>query len=161
MIVLDLGSAPGSWLQYIINKINPNGILIACDILPIIPISLKHKCKIFYLKENINNKNFIFSIKKIISNKKLDIIISDISPNITGINLVDIYNYKNILDSQIIIFNKLLKVKGNFITKIFCFNELMLYKKKIKIYFKTIKMFKPISSLKKSKELYIIAKNYI
>lgn len=155
MLVLDLGCSPGSWSQYVSKKIAPNGKIIACDLL-----FMKYINLVKFIQIDINNPNFIHYIKKIIKNKKFDIIISDICPNITGIKYLDIINYKKLLNIQLYICNCLLKYNGNYITKIFLMDDLIIFKKKLKLYFKFVTLIKSNISLKNSKEIYLIAKNY-
>ncbi|WMC18964.1 MAG: RlmE family RNA methyltransferase [Enterobacteriaceae bacterium PSpicST2] len=156
MIVVDLGAAPGSWSKYAKNKIGKNGVVIAYDIKKINPIK-----GIKYFKENILKNDFIDKITNYIGYNKVDIIMSDLSPNISGISSIDIPKSINLFKSVIKICKNILKFKGICIIKIFQGNNFKYYIKYISLIFKKIKIFKPVSSRIKSKEIYIIAFHFL
>ncbi len=114
----------------------------------------------FFIKGNINKIKILNIIIKKTNKLIINNIISDISPNITGIYETDYYNQKKIINNILWLCKKKLINKGNLIIKIFLgklFNKIL---KKIKNIFNYIKIFKPQSSNFFSKEIYIIAKNY-
>ncbi len=120
--------------------------------------------------KKIKNVNFIKgdicnikTINKIIKKTKLykiNSIISDISPNISGIKEIDNPKYKNIIKSIIYLCKKKLFINGNLIIKIFLGENFSYILKKIKNIFKKINIYKPKCSYKWSKEIYIIALKY-
>lgn len=158
MNVIDLGSHPGSWSQYVINKIKKNGNLLSCDLLPMKNISYS---RFKFIKGNIIDKLIINKILKYFNNKVVNIIISDMSPNISGISYVDNYNTIKLFNAAFNICKKLLSFNGYFLIKIFNNNDFSKYIKKIKNFFLKIKICKPKSSKSRSNEIYILAKKYL
>ncbi|WP_343190175.1 SAM-dependent methyltransferase [Buchnera aphidicola (Mollitrichosiphum nigrofasciatum)] len=148
MNVLDLGSAPGSWAEYIIEKIG-NGLLVACDIISIIPIK-----NVKFIKGDIRNAH---TINKILSFKKINVVFSDMAPNFSGLSFIDMNNMTNLLQLSLFISLRVLVKGGSFITKAFEGIEMNIYLKKLKLYFSKVRVFKPKSSRARSREVYIIA----
>ncbi|UNB92382.1 MAG: 23S rRNA (uridine(2552)-2'-O)-methyltransferase [gamma proteobacterium endosymbiont of Trioza apicalis] len=155
MSIIDLGSSPGGWLQYIKKTIGENGLIIACDILPINSIK-----NVFFIKEDVCNNIILKKILKYVEKNKVDVVLSDISPNISGISEIDIPKFIYIIKNILNICKIFLKKNGNFVIKIFQGEGLNFYIKKIKFMFKKIKIRKPKASRVNSKEFYIIAKGY-
>ena len=152
MCVIDIGAAPGSWTQYAA-KIVKNGKIISID--------LKEMEKI---KNNIQIKGDFTSpliqdqIKNHL-NKGSDVIMSDMAVNTTGIKNIDSIQTGELCKEAMIFSKDVMLEKGFFISKIFMgssFNEIVALGKKL---FKEVKVFKPKSSRKDSKESFIICKN--
>ena len=152
MCVIDIGAAPGSWTQYA-SKIVKNGKIISID--------LKEMEKI---KNNIQIKGDFTSpliqdqIKNYL-NKGTDVVMSDMAVNTTGIKNIDSIQTGELCKEAMIFSKDVILEKGFFISKIFMggsFNEIVELGKKL---FKEVKVFKPKSSRKDSKESFIICKN--
>jgi 23S rRNA (uridine2552-2'-O)-methyltransferase len=150
--VIDLGSAPGSWSQYSVKKIK-NGRVVSIDLKEMEPIDRISQIKGDFTEEESKEK-----IKKLF-NSKVDVVLSDMAVNTTGIKNIDAI-YTGELCIEAMVFSKeILTNKGVFVSKIFMggtFNEIIIKAKSI---FKDIKVFKPKSSRKDSKESFIICKN--
>lgn len=142
-------------MQYIKKTIGENGLIIACDILPINSIK-----NVFFIKEDVCNNIILKKILKYVEKNKVDVVLSDISPNISGISEIDIPKFIYIIKNILNICKIFLKKNGNFVIKIFQGEGLNFYIKKIKFMFKKIKIRKPKASRVNSKEFYIIAKGY-
>ena len=150
--VIDLGAAPGSWSQYSSKKIK-NGRVVSIDLKEMEEIE-----KTKQLKADFTNEKSKEKIKKLF-NSKVDIVLSDMAVNTTGIKNIDAI-YTGELCLEAMMFSKEILInKGIFVSKIFMgetFNEIIVTAKSI---FKNIKVFKPKSSRKDSKESFIICKN--
>jgi len=150
--VIDIGAAPGSWSQYV-SKVVKNGRLISIDLKEMDPIENIVQIQGDFTQHDIQNE-----IKKYI-NDKADVIISDMAVNTTGIKNIDSIQTGELCKEAIIFAKDILTKNGFFISKIFMgatFNEIVAKGKKI---FKEVKVFKPKSSRKDSKESFIICKN--
>jgi 23S rRNA (uridine2552-2'-O)-methyltransferase len=151
-LVVDLGSAPGSWSQYVLKKVK-NGKIISIDLKKMEKIS-----GIVQLEGDFNEEKTQSKIINLMGSKA-DVILSDMAVNTTGNKDIDSI-YTGELCKQAILFSKkMLNKNGNFVSKIFMgstFNEILLEAKSI---FQYIKVFKPKSSRKDSKESFIICKN--
>ena len=152
MIIIDIGAAPGSWSQYA-SKVIKNGKIISIDLKEMSEI--KNTIQIKGDFTDINTQNQIKSFL----NKKSDVIMSDMAVNTTGIKNVDSIQTGELCMTAMIFSKEVISDSGTFISKIFMggsFNEIVALGKKI---FKEVKVFKPKSSRKDSKESFIICKN--
>ena len=152
MCVIDIGAAPGSWSQYA-SKIVKNGKIISVDLKKMEKIKKTIQIVGDFTEEDTQNeiKNFI--------DKGADVIMSDMAVNTTGIKNIDSIQTGELCKEAMIFSKNIMLKKGVFISKIFMggsFNEIVALGKKI---FKEVKVFKPKSSRKDSKESFIICKN--
>ena len=149
--VIDLGAAPGSWSQYLSQKIQ-NGKILAIDLLEFEKIN-----KVEQLIGDFTEETYKQKIREYF-NKKVDLVVSDMAVNTTGNkNLDSIVTGELCMDAMSFAKNQL-NHKGKFISKIFMgtsFNEIVSEAKNI---FKEVRVFKPLSSRKDSKENFIICK---
>ena len=151
LTVIDIGAAPGSWSQYA-NKVSKNGKLISIDLKKMDPIDSSIQIQGDFTEEDTQDE-----IKTNVSSK-VDIVMSDMAVNTTGIKNIDSIQTGELCKEAMVFAKDLLKEKGYFISKIFMggtFNEIVAEGKK---YFKEVKIFKPKSSRKDSKESFIICK---
>ena len=149
--IIDLGAAPGSWSQYVA-KIVKSGRLVSIDLKEMEKIENTIQIKGDFTEQNSQDK-----IKGYFKSK-VNIVLSDMAVNTTGIKDIDAI-YTGELCKEAMLFSKDILVKeGNFVAKIFLgtsFNEIVALAKSI---FKEVKVFKPKSSRKESKESFIICK---
>ena len=149
--VIDIGAAPGSWSQYA-EKVTKSGRLISIDLKKMEPIGNTVQIQGDFTEENIQDE-----IKKH-TTTKVDVVMSDMAVNTTGIKNIDSIQTGELCKAAMFFAKNLLKDNGFFISKIFMggtFNETVAEGKK---YFKEVKVFKPKSSRKDSKESFIICK---
>ena len=150
--IIDLGAAPGSWSQYA-SKVVKNGKIISIDLK-----ELEHIKNTVQIKGDFTSKDIQ---EKIINklDKKPKVIMSDMAVNTTGIKNIDSIQTGELCKEAMIFSKDIISEDGFFISKIFMgtsFNEIVALGKKI---FKEVKVFKPKSSRKDSKESFIICKN--
>ena len=151
MCVIDIGAAPGSWSQYT-SKVVRNGKIISIDLKEMEHIKNTIQIKGDFTQEEIKNqiKNYLIDGS--------DVVMSDMAVNTTGIKNIDSIQTGELCKEAMIFSKEILSKKGFFISKIFMggtFNEIVALGKKI---FKEVKVFKPKSSRKDSKESFIICK---
>ena len=152
MCVLDIGAAPGSWSQYV-SKIVKNGKIISVDLKKMEKIENTTQIKGDFTTEETQDdiKNY--------SHKGFDVVMSDMAVNTTGIKNIDSIQTGELCKEAMIFSKDVISNNGFFISKIFMggtFNEIVALGKKI---FREVKVFKPKSSRKDSKESFIICKN--
>ncbi len=152
MNVIDIGAAPGSWSQYAVKKAK-SGKIISIDLKEMDKIQNTIQVKGDFTKEETQKqiKNYL--------TKKSDVVMSDMAVNTTGIKNIDSIQTGELCKEAMIFSKEVISEKGFFISKIFMggtFNEIVALGKKI---FKDVKVFKPKSSRKDSKESFIICKN--
>ena len=147
--VVDIGAAPGSWSQYA-SKIVKNGRLISIDLKKMDPI-----VNCVQIQGDFTKNETQVEIKKIL-NVKADVVMSDMAVNTTGIKNLDSIQTGELCKDAMFFAKDILKENGYFISKIFMgetFNEIVTDGKK---FFREVKVFKPKSSRKDSKESFII-----
>ena len=152
MSVLDIGAAPGSWSQYI-SKVVKNGTLISVDLKKMENIQNSIQIEGDFTDFKTQSK-----IKKYFKDE-INVVLSDMAVNTTGIKNLDAIQTGELCKEAMIFAKDFLSKKGIFVSKIFMgssFNEIVALGKKI---FKEVKIFKPKSSRKDSKESFIICKN--
>ena len=149
--VIDIGAAPGSWSQYAL-KVAKSGKLISVDLKKMEPIGNSVQIQGDFTEEKTQEE-----IKKSI-NGKVDVIMSDMAVDTTGIKNIDSIQTGELCKEAMFFAKDLMKENGYFVSKIFMggtFNEIVAEGKK---YFKEVKVFKPKSSRKDSKESFIICR---
>ncbi len=145
--VLDLGCSPGSWSQVCL-KLNA-GRVTGVDIKEV--------------KVKAENFNFILQdIYELDVNKigKFDVVLSDLAPNTSGIKSLDVEKSIELSEKALDIAKNVLKLKGNFLVKVFQGKGFEEFLRKVKKHFEFCKSTKPVASKSKSKEIYIVAKGF-
>jgi len=152
MCVIDIGAAPGSWSQYA-SKVIKSGKIISIDLKEMEKIENTIQIKGDFTEPDIQSQ-----IKSYLKMGP-DVVMSDMAVNTTGIKNIDSIQTGELCKEAIIFSKEVIAKKGFFISKIFMggtFNEIVALGKKI---YKEVKVFKPKSSRKDSKESFIICKN--
>jgi 23S rRNA (uridine2552-2'-O)-methyltransferase len=146
--VVDLGAAPGGWSQVAAEKVAPNGRVIAIDLLPIAPIS-----GVTLLEGDFRGPALLEALK----GGKADVVLSDVSPNLSGIGNVDQARALELAAAAIDFCSRVLKPEGVFLVKAFhgeAFENLMA---RLKSSFRKVKVVKPLASRGESAETYVLA----
>ena len=152
MSVVDIGAAPGSWSQYVA-KVVKSGKIISIDLKEMENIE-----NTLQIQGDFTSVDTQDQIKEYLK-KKPDVVMSDMAVNTTGIKNIDSIQTGELCKEAMVFSKDVISEKGFFISKIFMgstFNEIVALGKKI---FKEVKVFKPKSSRKDSKESFIICKN--
>ena len=152
MTILDIGAAPGSWSQYV-GKIVTNGKIISVDLKKMEKIN-----NTIQIIGDFTNPNTQDQIKNKLTSKA-EVVMSDMAVNTTGVKNLDSIQTGELCKEAMIFSKDVISPDGFFISKIFMgssFNEIVALGKKI---FKEVKVFKPQSSRKESKESFIVCKN--
>ncbi len=148
--VLDLGCAPGSWLLYSAKQTGSRGRIVGIDIKP---ISVKIPDHVHFYSMDIMTLDEIF-FKKIPN--KFHVVLSDMAPATTGNKYVDATRSMNLCQQAFDIANKHLLDNGSFVCKILQGDDFKTFSDSVKKMFSTFKIFKPKSSRKASREIYLI-----
>ena len=149
--VIDLGAAPGSWSQYISKKIT-NSKIVSIDLRQIEKID-----NTFHIEGDFTNEKYQLQIRNLFKSN-VDVVLSDMAVNTTGNKNIDSIHIGELCKEAMIFSKKVLNNDGKFVSKIFMgstFNEIVA---EAKLIFKEVKIFKPKSSRKDSKESFIICK---
>ena len=148
--IVDLGCAPGGWSQVVSNKLKGTGSIVAIDILDMPKIK-----GVKFIKNDLRN------LDETKLNKPVDIVISDIAPNISGVRLIDDANMIDLLEIELSIVDKTLVKGGNYLAKCFQGDSLEYLTFNLKKRFKILKRIKPLASRNISKEVYVLGLNKI
>ena len=153
--VIDLGAAPGGWSQVARELTGPLGCVISVDISPMKP--LEHvQC----IQGDIAEPSTIDQIKHSLGSKGADVVLSDMSPDITGTYSVDQARSIWLCERAFAVACDLLKPRGNFVCKIFEGEDMRRFIQTVKQRFSFVKMFSPEASRRSSSEVYLVAKSF-
>jgi 23S rRNA (uridine2552-2'-O)-methyltransferase len=152
-VVVDLGAAPGGWIQAARKMTGKNGYVLGIDLKPIDPFTQEYVRTII---ADFTEPNMVDQIRSFLP-READVVISDAAPNITGVWEVDQAKQIDLATRALEIAQCVLRVLGNFFVKLFegeMFNEFILTAKEL---FETVKIVKPLASRQKSSEMYLLA----
>ncbi|MFQ6051070.1 MAG: RlmE family RNA methyltransferase [Candidatus Hydrothermarchaeota archaeon] len=152
--VIDLGCAPGGWLQVAKREVGPNGKVLGVDLVNVKPIK-----NVKTMIGDITHPEIIDSLKNYFP-EGVDVILSDASPNISGNWSLDHARSVYLVEKALDIANELLKVEGRLVAKAFHGDMLDLIEDRMKDMFSFVKVHKPKASRKRSSEIYFIGKGY-
>ena len=152
-VVVDLGAAPGGWIQAARKMTGKNGFVLGVDLKPIDPFTQEY---IRTIIADLTEPGIVEEIRSFLP-RKADAVISDAAPNITGVWEVDHAKQIDLATKALEIAQCILRPSGNFFVKLFegeMFNDFIL---KVKDLFDTVKIVKPQASRAKSSEMYLLA----
>ena len=148
--IIDLGCAPGGWSQVVSEKLKGTGSIVGIDILKMPKLK-----DVEYIQCDLKN----FDVNKL--KTRIDVVLSDIAPNISGVTIVDDRNMIDLLEIELSIVDKTLVNGGNYLAKCFQGDSLEHLVLNLKERFKSIKRIKPLASRNISKEIYVLGLNKI
>lgn len=155
MQVIDLGAAPGGWCQIIAPLIGKKGSIIALDLLPIDPIE-----NVTVLQGDFTEDETYVALQALLENKKVDWVVSDMAPNMSGTWAVDQARSMYLVECAFDFAKHYLKEGGGFLVKSFQgagFESLL---KELRSCFKRVAIKKPKASRVESKEIFLLATGY-
>ncbi len=155
MTVVDLGAAPGGWSQVAVAHVG-QGNVIAIDLLPIDPIEGVDIIIGDFCEEQIYQQ-----VKKKLDGKKIDLVISDMAPNFSGISDIDLPRAVYLADIALDFAKEVLKPGGCLLVKLFQGEGFVEYVHMLKKIFANVVIRKPKASRAESREVYVYAKNFI
>jgi 23S rRNA (uridine2552-2'-O)-methyltransferase len=153
--VMDLGAAPGGWSQIIAPIIGDNGTLIASDILHMESIRGATFIQGDFTEEAVYNQ-----ILEALNEKPVDVVVSDMAPNLSGVNTTDQYASIYLVELALDMARNVLKPGGNFCAKVFQGVGYEEYVKDVRTSFNKVVVRKPAASRPRSREVYIVAKGF-
>lgn len=154
-IIIDLGAAPGGWSQVAKDLVGKNGTVIGADLSAIKPLD-----DVFFIQGDITKPETIEQIMQTMKGKKADVVLSDMSPDISGNYSVDQARSAWLCGTALHIATQILRPGGHFLCKIFEGEDTKSFREKVKEQFIVVKTFSPEASRKSSSEVYIVAKSF-
>lgn len=155
MLVMDLGSAPGGWSQVAGRLVGEKGRVLATDILPMDGLA-----NVDFIQGDFREEAVFNQILERLGGNKPDLIISDIAPNISGIDSADQASSIYLLELALDMARRVLKPKGNFVAKLFQGVGSEAYLKDLRTSFDKVSIRKPAASRSRSREVYVVARGF-
>jgi 23S rRNA (uridine2552-2'-O)-methyltransferase len=154
-VVVDLGAAPGGWIQAVRKIVGKTGFVLGVDLKPIAPFPQK------YIRTIVADLTAPETLQQILDflPRKADVVISDASPNISGVWEVDNARQIDLASQALRIALNILRPSGNFFVKVFEGDMLPGFVKNVEKHFDAVKAVKPKASRAKSSEMYLLAIN--
>ena len=154
--VVDLGCAPGGWMQELAPMVGSKGRVMGIDILPM-KIQLPKNCT--FIKGDVGDEASLREIENL-AGGRVDCVLSDMSPNLSGVDFADAYHSYELAMRALEVCGRILKTGGNLVVKIFPGEEFALFVKELKSKFKRVSTVIPEATRKTSSERYLIATGY-
>jgi 23S rRNA (uridine2552-2'-O)-methyltransferase len=155
MTVVDLGAAPGGWSQVARDLVGEKGQVIALDILPMDPIA-----GVDVIEGDFREDEPLEALRNLLGGNRVDLVISDMAPNVTGMNSVDQPRAMYLCELALDFAREVLKPGGSFVAKVFQGEGFDAFHKALRGDFQRVVSRKPSSSRAKSREVYLVAGNF-
>lgn len=156
MTIIDLGAAPGGWSEYCIKKLGKNGTVVALDILPMEPIN-----EVTIIEGDFREDAVFEELMAVMNNAQADLVISDMAPNISGMESVDMPRAYYLCELALDFARQVLKPGGGLLVKLFQGEGFEAYNKELKASFSKVVMRKPKASRARSREIYALATGFL
>lgn len=154
MTVVDLGSAPGSWSQVVAKRILPGGQVLALDIL-----EMEQVHGVDFIQGDFHEDAVVKALENYLQSRKVDLVLSDMAPNMSGIALVDQTRVMLLAELTLEFCSLHLKVGGDMLVKVFQGDGFMELRSAVLKIFHTLHIRKPSASRDRSAEIYLLARN--
>lgn len=154
-VVVDLGAAPGGWSQVAVERVGDKGVVIASDILEMSPLA-----GVEFVQGDFTEQSVLDELLELMGDRRADVVISDMAPNMSGMAAVDIPNAMGLVELALDMAQQVLKPGGVFVAKVFQgegFDALLAEMRKS---FGTVVSRKPDSSRARSREIYQVCKGF-
>jgi 23S rRNA (uridine2552-2'-O)-methyltransferase len=155
MTIIDLGAAPGGWSQVLAEAVGPQGTVIALDLLEMAPLK-----GVTFIQGDFCHDEILHQLTAQIGKRRVDWVVSDMSPNLSGIMAVDQPRIMYLADLTWDFAQQHLKKEGGMIVKVFQGEGFDQYIKILRAGFKKVTICKPEASRSASRELYVLAQGY-
>ena len=158
-VIVDLGCTPGSWAQYTRRKLagkdggGIHGTIIGLDILPMEPVA-----DVQYIQGDFREEEVLTQLDVVLADRKVDVVLSDMAPNLSGIGHADAARMEHLIDLAIEFSQAHLKPGGALLVK--CFKDMGFTQilEKFRLEFTTVKQIKPKASRDKSSEIFLLGR---
>jgi len=154
-VVVDLGAAPGGWLQIVAPLVGKNGMVIGLDLLEIDPIA-----NVELLQGDFREDDFLKQLTDLLDGRQVDLVISDMAPNVSGVAAVDLPRAMYLCELALDFCRQSLRPGGTFVTKVFQGEGFDEFFREMKTSFSKVVTRKPKASRPKSREVYLVAGNF-
>ena len=156
MVIVDLGATPGGWSQVVANKIGDKGKVIALDLLPLAPLA-----RVEFILGDFREESVLAQLEEKLAGKQIGLVISDMAPNISGIDTVDQARSIHLAELALSFAAQHIKPGGAFVVKVFQGSGFEEYVKLMRTHFKKVVSRKPKASRDRSNEVYMLGMDKI
>jgi 23S rRNA (uridine2552-2'-O)-methyltransferase len=153
-VVVDLGAAPGGWSQLASEIVGPDGLVLALDILAMDPLP-----GVVVIQGDFGEPEPLESLKVILAGREVDLVISDMAPNVSGMAAVDQPRSMYLCELALDFARETLRTGGDFLVKVFQGAGFDEYLQELRRSFGRVTVRKPRASRPRSREVYIVARN--
>ncbi|UOB07446.1 RlmE family RNA methyltransferase [[Acidovorax] ebreus] len=158
-VVVDLGSSPGAWSQYVRRRLSPdgaavgqlNGVILALDILPMEPIE-----GVTFLQGDFREDEVLARLQEAVQGRPVDVVVSDMAPNLSGVESVDAVRIAHLIELAVDFAVHHLKPEGALVVKLFHGSGYSQLVQLFKDTFRVVKPMKPKASRDKSSETFLV-----
>lgn len=153
--VVDLGAAPGGWSDYASQKVEPTGMVVALDILPMPAIA-----GVTFLQGDFAEERVLEQLLAALGGRPINLVLSDMAPNMSGIKGVDQTRSIYLVELALEFATRVLTPEGSFLVKLFHGEGFDAFVKQARPHFEKVQVIKPDASRAKSSEVYLLARGY-
>jgi 23S rRNA (uridine2552-2'-O)-methyltransferase len=153
MRVADLGAAPGSWTQVLRERLGPTAGIVAIDVLPMAPIA-----GVTFVQADFREDEGLAALEEALGNRKLDLVVSDLSPNLSGVEAADQARAVHLGELALEFAKAWLQPGGDLVVKAFQGGGFAELRRSLEAHFGKVYVRKPRASRDRSREVYIVAK---
>ncbi|NKB78057.1 MAG: 23S rRNA (uridine(2552)-2'-O)-methyltransferase [Gammaproteobacteria bacterium] len=154
-VIADLGSAPGSWSQYLSTVVDSSDQIVGVDLLPMEMVK-----NVNFVQGDFTETEVVEKILSFLNNRLLDLVLSDMAPNITGIRSTDQSRALELQEMISVFCDRALKKNGALVTKLFEGEASVVARKLFGQQFNEVQMIKPDASRSESKEVFLLARGF-
>jgi len=155
MVCVDVGAAPGSWSQYVTRKLKGTARIVAVDLLPMDALP-----NVEFIQGDFQEEAVLAQMLEAIGGDGVDLVMSDIAPNISGNRAVDQPRSMYLVELALDLARRVLKKKGSFVCKVFHGEGFDTFLVDARRSFERVRVMKPKASRAGSREVYLVARNY-
>ncbi|MGE0080303.1 MAG: 23S rRNA (uridine(2552)-2'-O)-methyltransferase RlmE [Thiohalomonadaceae bacterium] len=156
MRVIDLGAAPGGWSQIARDRVGPQGRVVALDILPMDPLP-----DVEVLQGDFREEAVMNALLAAVGDEQVDLVMSDMAPNISGERTIDQPRAMYLAELALDLAQRVLAPGGDLLIKVFQGEGSDAFMRTLKQHFAKVIVRKPKASRPRSREVYLLARNYI
>ncbi|MDJ0750360.1 MAG: 23S rRNA (uridine(2552)-2'-O)-methyltransferase RlmE [Woeseiaceae bacterium] len=155
MVVVDLGSAPGSWSQYVTEKLKGRARIVAVDLLPMDVLP-----DVEFVQGDFRDDEVFGQLMAAVGEAGADLVLSDMAPNISGTRAVDQPRSMYLVELALDMARQVLRPGGSFVCKVFQGEGFDEFVKDARNSFERVRVIKPSASRAGSREVYLVARNF-
>lgn len=156
MTVVDLGAAPGGWSEAAVRLVGDRGRVVALDILPMDAIA-----GVEFIQGDFREEEVLERLMECVGNRPVDLVMSDMAPNISGTKAVDQPRAMYLAELALDLARRVLAPGGDFLVKVFQGEDFDTYLREVRGSFGKVLIRKPKASRPRSREVYLLARNYL